>query len=240
MGRERSSGVPEEMVLIPGGPLVAVIDRDTINVIVKPFLLDKYEVSIAEYESFVNATGYVSQSDRPGAKALVLGKRKIEEIGGVNWRCDERGIPRTIKDYHYPVVYVSFEDAEAYARWVGKRLPSIYEWQFAAMEGATESSLYSHILNSWHQGTTKNIQPGGLKEPNQYGLYDIFGNVGEILIFDEPNSSLPPGLKPENVSRSVRSSFFEDPEDLYPPDFIIGHKKGISFYKGFRCAKSVN
>ena len=237
---EKESVESEEgMVLIKGGAFTSVIGQETKKVTIKPFLMDKYEVTIAEFEKFVKATGYVPESDKPGAKTLIL-KSKQENVIGVNWRFDERGNERDISAYNCPVIHVSYEDAEAYAKWAGKRLPTIYEWQYSAIGGADELAVMNHINNNtWHFDNTRNIHPVGMKDPNHFGLYDIFGNVGEYVSHEGDKSPLPPGSTQENRVRSAHSSFFEDAEALYPPVFAHGHRRGTGWTTGFRCAKDI-
>ena len=201
--------------------------------------MDKYEVTIADFEKFVKATGYVPESDKPGATTLVI-KSKQENVSGVNWRFDERGNERDTSAYNCPVVHVSYEDAEAYAKWAGKRLPTIYEWQYAAIGGADENTVIYHVNNnSWHFNNTRSIHGVGLKEPNQFGLYDIFGNVGEYVSHVGDKSPVAPGRSLEDRIRVSHSSFFEDEEALYPPKFANGHRRGTGWTKGFRCAKDI-
>jgi len=228
------------MVMIKGGTFTSVIGQETLKVTINPFLMDTHEVTIAEFEKFVDATGYVPESDKPGAKTLILKSPKQVEVSGVNWRYDERGNKRDTSAYNYPVVHVSYEDAEAYAKWAGKRLPTIYEWQYSAIGGVDELTIFNYInINSWNGDNTRRIHPVGLKDPNHFGLYDIFGNVGEYVSHVGDTSPVPPGRSPENRVRSAHSSFFEDADALYPPVFAHGHRRGTGWTTGFRCAKDI-
>jgi sulfatase modifying factor 1 len=186
------------------------------------FWIDRHTVTNADYEAFVAATGYVTLAERapdpddfPGAPAenLVAGSMVFQKAAGpvdlrdyANWWTWLPGAswrhplgPRTSLDGKatHPVVHVAHEDADAYARWAGKRLPTESEWEYAArggLDGATftwgdePSPDGQAMANSWqgefpwenlledgHEGTS----PVGSFAPNGYGLYDMAGNVWE-------------------------------------------------------------
>lgn len=116
--------VPQGMVPIPAGEMVFKTThgddfipyptQDEGKVFTMPsFYMDKYPVTNREFAKFMHATGYRPSDRKNFLKHWVGGK-----------------IPKGMEDF--PVVYVSYEDAKAYAKWAGKRLPTELEWQYAA------------------------------------------------------------------------------------------------------------
>ncbi|XRG84751.1 formylglycine-generating enzyme family protein [Salinisphaera sp. SPP-AMP-43] len=192
------------------------------RVYVDGFWMDKTEVTNDEFAEFVEATGYMTLAERPPraedfpgvpvenlvAGAVVFappdGPVPLDDyyqwwayIHGANWRhplgpdSDLRGRGQ------YPVVEIAYEDAQAYARWAGKRLPTEAEWEFAARGGLSgklypwgnEFKAQGHWMANTLQGHFPDadsgadgyigISPVAQFEPNGYGLYDVAGNVWE-------------------------------------------------------------
>ncbi|NBR84902.1 MAG: formylglycine-generating enzyme family protein [Verrucomicrobia bacterium] len=216
------------MVWIPGGTFQMGSEegqpdeKPVHEVTVDGFWMDKYELTNAEFEKFIKATGYVTiaerkpkQEDFPEAppEALVPGSIVFTPppgdvplhnhmawwryVPGANWRHPEGPDSTIVGREKHPVVHVAWFDAVAYAKWAGKRLPTEAEWEFAA-RGGKEKLTYiwgnektpdgKWMANFWQgkfpNGNTlqdgfKSQSPVGSFPPNDYGLYDMAGNVWE-------------------------------------------------------------
>lgn len=192
------------------------------KVAVKGFWIDTHTMTNAEFKRFVDATGHVTLAERParaedypGADPELLAPSSVVfqktagpvDMGnphnwwtyqrGANWR-HPRGPGSSLQGlWKHPVVHVAFEDAEAYAVWAGKSLPTEAEWEFAA-RGGLEGAEYCwgdefkvrgrSMANTWQgQFPWQNLledgyewtAPVGAFAPNGYGLYDMAGNVWE-------------------------------------------------------------
>lgn len=190
------------------------------RVYVDGFSMDKTDVTNAQFAKFVNATRYITLAERkpraedfPGAppENLVAGSvvfappdhpAQLNDhlqwwsyVAGANWR-HPLGPGSDIKGKdNNPVVHIAYEDAQAYAKWAGKRLPTEAEWEFAARGGQAgkpfvwgdEFRPNGKWMANTHQGHFPNqdtgedgyigISPVAQFPPNGYGLYDMAGNV---------------------------------------------------------------
>ena len=195
-------------------------ERPVHRVAVDGFWMDERPVTAAEFRRFVRDTDYVTFCERPLDSALYpdadpdllvpgsLVFRKTEGpvdlrdfrnwweyVPGAFWKRPE-GPGSTINGLdRHPVVQVAYEDAEAYATWAGKELPTEAEWEYAA-RGGLNDAVFSWgdehfpdgkpMANTWqgefpwqnlkldgYEGTS----PAGSFPANGYGLYDMTGNV---------------------------------------------------------------
>ncbi|HTO64738.1 MAG TPA: formylglycine-generating enzyme family protein [Bradyrhizobium sp.] len=223
---ERSSGADEVWIpggtFVMGSDRHYPEEAPTHRVTVDGFWMDAHTVTNADYAAFVAATGYVTVAERPldprdypdavpellKPGALVfrkasgpVDKRDLKNwwryVPGADWR-HPLGPGSGIENLeNHPVVHVAYEDAEAYAAWAGKALPTEAEWEFAA-RGGLEGATYcwgeefepggKPMANTWQgefpwQNLLKDgferTAPVGSFPPNGYGLFDMAGNVWE-------------------------------------------------------------
>ncbi len=192
------------------------------NVRIDAFWMDRHAVTNVEFKRFVDATGYVTLAEKP-ANAADYPEAKPEllapssavfrkpygpvdmrnayswwtYVAGADWK-HPRGPDSSLQGlWKHPVVHVAFEDAEAYATWAGRALPSEAEWEFAA-RGGLNGAVYAWgdeympdgkpMANTWQgEFPYQNLlldgyewtSPVGSFAPNGYGLYDMAGNVWE-------------------------------------------------------------
>ena len=192
------------------------------RVTVDGFWIDTTPVTNREFRKFVNETGYVTfaeiapdPDDYPGALPNMLKAASLvftppaapvdlrdwsqwwKFKPGANWRrpYGPRSSISGLDDH--PVVHVAYRDAEAYAKWAGKDLPTEAEWEYAA-RGGLDGAEYAwgdeftpggkHRANTWQgEFPRQNLCTDGYERtspvrtfpPNGYGVYDMIGNVWE-------------------------------------------------------------
>lgn len=192
------------------------------DVSVQGFWIDPSPVTNAQFARFIKETGYITLAEKPpraedypGAKPEMLRPASVvfitpthgvdmrnhfnwwHYVAGADWRHPEGPLSSIEGRDQHPVVHVAYEDAEAYAQWAGREIPTEHEWEFAARGGlnaadfAWGKELYpggAFMANTWQgQFPYENLSldgyertsPVGAFPPNGYGLYDMIGNVWE-------------------------------------------------------------
>lgn len=245
-GAESIKNAPEvhDMVFIEGGEYSSRVDGKRVNTMIQSFYLDKRPVTIAQFAEFVQATGYRPVSENPEVYSVIYSPPYKIESRDVDWRYDERGNIRDSVDWHYPVLYVAHVDAKAYAEWAGKRLPTMYEWQYAAEKGLGRAgNIRRHLAdNTWNSNNTGKVEYSGQKGADILGLYDMLGNIQEHVdagIHQSDIRGLPEPLTSETLVRIAGGSFFDDYDDFWPVEYVYSHKWSTTFTTGFRCAMDI-
>jgi formylglycine-generating enzyme required for sulfatase activity len=313
------STAPEGMVWIPKGKFTMGIDEAAAKsgelpvrsgaeewpphqVILAGFWMDATEVTNEQFKAFVDATGYLTQAERPfkqedypnadpkdlepAAFVLAQPKEKVDAsiashwtwwklTPGADWKHpDGPGSDLEGKDDH-PVVNLAYEDALAYAKWAGKRLPTEAEWEYAARGGLADA-LYpwgndlqpdgKWLANIWQgEFPNENTEEDGFMTTspvkaypaNGYGLFDMAGNVWEIVgddyeqgYYSRSPVEAPVGGEGESIvpGKDVKQRIIRGGSFLCSVGYCTGYRVAArqlsddisaSHHTGFRCVKDV-
>ncbi len=254
------------MVLFPAGSYTIGSNKGLPNeqpahaVDLSAFYIDKTPVTVGQFRSFIATTGYQTEADRFGDSGIFnLTTNQWELKKGANWEHPFGPDGEQAQEDH-PVTQVSWNDAQAYAEWAGKRLPTEAEWEVAARSGQTDDRRFSwgtqlivdgkYLANVWqgnqvtHNSNEDGYQytsPVGAFGENEAGVSDMGGNVwnwcADTYQLYPGNPS--PSRKDENVKVIRGGSFFFDQngEDSYTVSgrSFNSHETSL-FNTGFRCA----
>ena len=195
------------------------------------YYIDQYEVTNRQYQAFVDATGYVTDAEHKSEAKT--------------WRTEY-----TQGKANFPVVWMSWNDARAYCKWAGKRLPTEAEWEKAARGGDARiwpwgSEWNQNRLNSLVGGRKTTTAVGSFPEgASPYGAMDMAGNVWEWVndwyqanYYQTGNDTNPVG--PESgEDRVLRGGGYNNGlQDVRTANRHKGGQTGYAPDHGFRCAK---
>ena len=240
-----------------------VEERAKISEKVSAFEIQAHEVTNAQFRKFVEQTGYITDAEqgvldgRVGSGSAVF---RLPDLNGVleygwtliqsaNWQSPNGSASDIAGLDHHPVVHVSYQDAQAYAKWAGGRLPTELEWELAATLGLPERSDTVSgaivngklVANTW-QGAFPLINnetdgfagssPVGCFAASDIGLYDMIGNVWEW-------TSSPFG----SGTHTIKGGSFLCSDNFcarYRPEARQPHEKDFSTnHIGFRVVRDV-
>ena len=219
---QRYSGLPARwpqeptagMVRIRGGEFTFGSDRGypderpaaSGRVRVDAFWIDETEVTVAQFASFVKATGYITDAERQGGAVVFHTPTEAEMqrrpyawwtfVNGADWRHPGGPGSSNAGLDHLPITFVTQADALAYAHWLGRDLPSEVEWEYAGKAGqrgpeldtAPRDASGRPTANYWQgifpafnarEDGHDGLAPVGCYAANAYGLHDMIGNVWE-------------------------------------------------------------
>lgn len=216
------------MILVKGSKFTMGSDyfedaKPSMEVEVSSFYIDEHEVTNAQFQKFVDEINYLTVAERPldpkefpgvdpamlvAGSAVFVGNLRAQDldnalswweyIPGACWKHPEGPKSSIIGRENHPVVHIAYEDAQAYAKWAGKRLPTEAEWELAAKANNHKDEDYywgnglkkdGKWMANTYQGAfpKKNAMLDGFAgtapvksfPANNIGLYDMVGNVWE-------------------------------------------------------------
>jgi len=243
-------------------------ERPRRAVTVPSFRIDMRPVTNRDFAAFVAATGHVTLAERvpspedypeadpsllqPGSAVFISPDRPVPTTNpmlwwtfmiGASWRQPTGPGSHIAGLEDHPVVHVAFEDAQAFARWAGKRLPTEAEWEFAACGGRDTAYAWGRELapggamlaNYWrgrfpHENLLLDgwarTSPVGSYPPNDFGLLDMIGNVWEWTAdwYSDRPVATPRCCSPERADALAREASHDpaDPGRNFPRKVLKG------------------
>lgn len=265
ISQENTSNNTQDMVFFKGGEITigsddrTEIEAPSFTTIVAPFYLDINLVTVADFRKFVEATNYITEAEN-------FGDSGIFDLRGIRWNL----VKGTTWEYpfgpdgdkaqnNHPVTHVSWNDANAYATWAGKRLPTEIEWEYAAKNGKELKYPWgnsvkmngNYMANTWDGQTIQdqNVKDGylftspvGAFPKSKSGINDMVGNVWQwtATVFEPYDKTIPFQKNAQVVVTRGGSFMFDQALELsYTTTFRAQNTVESSLFNtGFRCAKS--
>lgn len=209
-------------------------ERNGAEVEIDGFWIDRTEVSNAQFAAFVAATGHVTAAERQGAAVgftapatpdtPVAPNRWWTLAKGADWRHPTGPGSEIAGKDNRPVVNLAYADALAYARWLGRELPSEAQWEYAARAGLDNAAADAlarerdgkPASNAWQglfpyrdegRDGHRGLAPVGCYPANGFGLYDTVGNAWEWT--RDLWAPLPAGApEPAAVARVIKGGSY--------------------------------
>ncbi len=240
----QTSSAPPGMAAIPAGAFMMGdadgqdMEEPVHEVELDAFYMDTHEVTLQEFGAFVGATGHVTDAEKNGGSIIWNGE-DYAKTEGIDWRFDAAGDRHPPEHGSQPATHLSWNDANAYCEWAGKRLPSEAEWEYAARGGErgykfawgneplgnevvanVSDENFVKVVTTWphtegyDDGYTFGA-PVGSFPPNSLGLYDMSGNAWEWVAdyfdpeFYRRSTTKNPRNDVPNERRSMRGNSWD-------------------------------
>ncbi len=267
--KKLAASPPLEFVLVPGGQFAMGSDqgdpdeKPVHQVKLKNFQMSKTEVTVGQFRKFVEDTTFVTQAETLGFTTGLDKEGVWGRKDGWSWKH-----PGYEQADDSPVTCVSWTDAQKFCQWAGGRLPTEAEWEYAAGNGAR------HTRYSWGNDPPTGKKGGNVSdetgkktfptwtifegyddgylfpapaarfEPNDFGLYDMTGNVWEYCsdLYDEKYYENSPAENPSGAKESKYHVLRGGGWNTGPAEMRITNRVRISGMweaniAGFRCAR---
>ncbi|AFD07884.1 SUMF1/EgtB/PvdO family nonheme iron enzyme [Solitalea canadensis] len=175
------NSVYNQMITVPGGKMIRQSDDGRTRVIsLNTFLMDRLLVTVKEFDDFAKTTGYITDAQRSGNAAVFDAENNGWQMTDGATYFYPKGLDKEKAPLSHPATQVSWLDAQAYAAWIGKQLPTENEWEWAAQNASNICLQYRYNEEPIPDSLKKQyveLLPAGSFGKNQLGFYDMDGTV---------------------------------------------------------------